>query len=74
MNKPVIIVGPQGSGKTTNAAKLMEIFGAARLVDDWDGQTPLQDGDLALTNSDFLPAVKRCRLLTLDQALKLGPC
>lgn len=74
MDKPVIIVGPQGSGKTTNAAKLMKIFGAARLVDDWDGQTPLQDGDLALTNSDYLPAVMRGRVLTLDQALMHGHC
>ena len=44
-----IIYGPQGCGKTRYAKAFMRYFNATRLVDDWDGRQPLQDGDLALT-------------------------
>jgi len=38
------------------------------VVDEWDGRSPLQPGDLALTNAD--PAFPdRYRLMSLDEAL-----
>jgi hypothetical protein len=46
----VIVIGPQGSGKTQMGAALMRAFHATRLVDPWEGVKPLQPGDLALTN------------------------
>lgn len=48
--KTTIIHGPIGCGKTLNAQKFMQYFGAARLVDPWDGRA-LQAGDLALVSS-----------------------
>ena len=68
MNKPIIIVTPQGAGKTLNAQKLQQALGCTRIVDEWDGRSPLQPGDLALTNAD--PAFPdRYRLMSLDEAL-----
>ncbi len=48
--KKIIITGHQGSGKTKNAAALMQHFGATILIDEWDGITKLPDGALAFTN------------------------
>lgn len=72
MNKPVIIVAPAGSGKSTAAALLMQSLGCTRLVEEWDGRAPLQPGDLALTGSGFELAGQAVRVLTLDEALALG--
>lgn len=47
----IVIYGPTGSGKTRNGEYLRNFFGAKRVVDEWDGKTELQDGDLALTNT-----------------------
>lgn len=56
----IIIHGPQGCGKTFHAQALARHFGCARIVDDWDGKTALQPGDLALTN---MPA---CQLSAIN--------
>ncbi|MCQ4267375.1 hypothetical protein NAV28_09115 [Pseudomonas stutzeri] len=69
MNKLIIIVAPQGAGKTTNAAALKEAFGCERIVDNWDGRARLEDGDLALTNCTTFEAPKRARVLSLAQAM-----
>lgn len=69
MNKLIIIVAPQGAGKTTNAAVLREALGCARMVDNWDGRAPLEEGDLALTNCAAFDPPRRSRVLTLAQAL-----
>ncbi len=53
--KPVIVLGPQGIGKTRHADALMQAFGATTLVDDWYGE-PLQSGTLALGNDCDAPA------------------
>lgn len=53
----VIIYGPQGSGKTTNAGKLMEYYGLKHLIDDgedelgnsWRHGDPIPEGTLVLT-------------------------
>ncbi|WP_068638730.1 hypothetical protein [Thauera butanivorans] len=55
-----VIHGPQGCGKTFHAQALARHFGCARIVDDWDGKTALQPGDLALTN---MPA---CQLSAIN--------
>lgn len=47
----VIVVAPQGAGKTRIADALVEKFGYANIVDEWDGATPLPPGTLALTNA-----------------------
>ena len=48
----VIVHGPQGCGKTRNAQMLRARYGCRRIVDEWDGRRPLQDGDLALTHRE----------------------
>lgn len=70
MNKLIIIVAPQGAGKTMNAAALKESLGCERIVDNWDGRSRLEDGDLALTNCTAFEAPKRARVLTLAQAMR----
>ena len=46
----VIVIAPQGTGKTRNAAALAARFGCNCIVDEWDGVSELQPGTLALTN------------------------
>jgi hypothetical protein len=46
----VIISAPQGSNKTSHANALANRFGCTRIVEEWDGVSDLQPGDLALTN------------------------
>lgn len=69
--KPVIIVAPQGAGKTRHADALMKALGCSRLVDSWDGVEPLQYGDLALTHA---PIVWQgtCRVTTLAEAMEVS--
>lgn len=72
MNKPVIIVAPAGSGKSTAAHSLMQPLGCTRLVEEWDGRAPLQPGDLALVNAGFELDGQAVRVLTLDEALSIA--
>lgn len=48
----VIIHGAQGSGKTRRQDQLLKHYGCSRFVEEWDGRSPLIDGDLAVTNTD----------------------
>lgn len=70
MSKPLIIVGPQASGKTKNAAFFLKVFGCTRLVEDWDGQSSLVSGDLALTNVEGFSIPDGCVVLSIVDALK----
>lgn len=70
MNKPIIIVAPQGAGKTINAQKLKSGLGCTRIVDSWDGRSPLKPGDLALTNEQP-PVSHRYQVMTLEEGLAL---
>lgn len=45
----VIVYGDKASGKTRLSAELMRYYGCTKIVDDWDGSSPLKNGDLALT-------------------------
>ena len=67
MNRTVIVYGPQGCGKSKAASRLMRQFGCAQLVDDWDGESPLPDGALALTNRQPPYAVQG-RIVAFDEA------
>ena len=51
MSNTVVIHGPQGCGKTRNAQALAAHFGCSRVVDDWNGQSKIEEGSLVLTNS-----------------------
>jgi hypothetical protein len=56
MNKSpvtVIVVAPQGAGKSLHAAALASRFGCTSIVDEWDGLSELPTGALALTNVEL---------------------
>ncbi len=53
MNSWIVIVHePRASGKTLHGEQLRKYYGYDRIVDGWDGQEPLVDGDMALTNAE----------------------
>ncbi|SIQ37814.1 hypothetical protein SAMN05878282_103429 [Aquipseudomonas alcaligenes] len=68
MSKPVIIVAPQGAGKTLHAEKLRLGFCCSRIVDSWNGIDPLLAGDIALTHAP-IQSRAGCRVYSLDEAL-----
>lgn len=47
----VIVYGPTGSGKTTAAAALRDVFGCASVLDDWSQDEQIEPGCLHLTNN-----------------------
>lgn len=46
----VYVFAPQGRGKTRHAAELAELLDCNTIIDDWDGQSPVPNGALVLTN------------------------
>ena len=48
MAAPLVVYGPQGCGKTTNARAIADYFRCTSIVDNWDGRSRLPDGALAL--------------------------
>ena len=67
MSNTVVIHGPHGCGKTRNAQALAAHFGCRRIVDDWNGQSKIEEGSLVLTNHDdwkssALPAAGSTRM------------
>lgn len=57
----VIVVAPQGEGKTRNAQALAARFGCSFIVDEWDGKSTLAPGTLALTNVGLDTAAQSVR-------------
>jgi len=45
----VIVHGKQGCGKTRRSEQLKKHFKCKCIIDDWDGESQLKDGDLAIT-------------------------
>ena len=72
----VIIYGPQGCGKTRNAEALAAHFGCTSIVDNWDGESEVPDGALALTSEPapfpFVPFPFGPMVLELHQACQLA--
>lgn len=50
----VIVIAPQGAGKTQQAHALAERFGCTSIVEEWDGVSELSPGALALTHCDVV--------------------
>ena len=69
MNEPIIIVAPQGAGKTKNAAALKEALGCCRVLDEWNGRDPLRPGDLLLMNAMPETLPRYVRVMTWEAAL-----
>lgn len=68
----VIVYGPQGSGKTTNAEALRKHFGCSRVVDDWHYGDLICKGDLILTNDNAVlepRALRRVDVVSVYMAL-----
>ena len=72
---PLVIYGPHGCGKTTNRQMLAAKFECTVIVDDWDGQSWLPNGALALTS---LTAAKihelktiRVQMIRYSEAIKI---
>ncbi len=73
MSKPTIIViyGPPGSGKTSNANYLKGKYACKHIVDDWNGVGVLRSGDLVLTQRpEGLALDARCRCIHIAEALR----
>lgn len=70
MNRAVVVVAPEGAGKTKNASRIATALGCSRIVDDWNGKQPLQPGELALTNMPRDQVSGDYRVLGLDEALQ----
>lgn len=46
----VVVYGPQGCGKSTQAGSLMMRYGCQRVQEEWDGVSPIHAYTLVLTN------------------------
>ena len=64
----VIIYGPQGCGKTTNAKALADHFGLTKIVDPWCPGDELPDDALALTNVEVDGALSFDKAMAFMQA------
>lgn len=70
MNSITIIHGPSGCGKTRWAERFAHHFNRDRIVDDWDGHSPLSPGDLALTNATIIQGMSGAEIFTSDEAMR----
>ncbi|MCS3467414.1 DNA polymerase III delta prime subunit [Pseudomonas sp. JUb42] len=66
--KPLIVVGPQGCGKTQLAQTMAEFFGCEHIVDPLESHDPLPSGTLALTNVEPILSGNP-RVLSFDAAV-----
>jgi len=54
MPKSIIVYGPQGCGKTTNAEKMRKAFNLKKIVDGWEpGESFEERNVLYLTNAEL---------------------
>ena len=51
----IVVYGPQGCGKTTNAGAIARAYGLASIADDWAPGKPLPANALALTHVPGAP-------------------
>ena len=64
----VILYGPIASGKPRRTEMFLKFYKCKHIVEEWDGKTPLKDGDLALTNSKPPFNIKCARVIRLEVA------
>lgn len=67
-NVTVVIVGPQGCGKSTNAQKLADAYCCNKVVDGWTWGQPLTRGALHLTNQQSFSATANLNAIVLNYA------
>ena len=65
----VILIAPQGAGKTRHAESLMRIFGCTSVIEEWDGASELPPRALALAHALPKPLDAR-ELATVLAALR----
>ncbi len=76
MARSLIVIGPQGCGKTTHAETILKKFGLSKVVDGWTVGDPIRFREtLYLTCESFRDVVHEMdqapiRIMTFDQALK----
>lgn len=71
--KSIVVHGPEGCGKTTNAKRIAEQLRLASIIDDWQPGDPYSPTDcLILTNSDgpYPPGFFR-QVMTYGTAMQL---
>jgi len=65
----IVVYGKQGSGKTTHARRLAELYGKAVILDDdaylWRPGDPVPDNALVLTSFEDVPGA-----VPLEEALR----
>lgn len=54
MTKRFVLVGPQGIGKSLNSYALANSLGVPNIQYEWDGQSRMEDGTLAITNGEYV--------------------
>ncbi|MFV2946448.1 AAA family ATPase [Pseudomonas japonica] len=70
--KSVLVHGPQGCGKTTNAAAIAAALDLKDVLDDWQAGAPVPLLDtLVLTNADNPAWYFKGRVMTFDQAMQI---
>lgn len=57
---PAILFGPPGHTEAHDTSSLMRRLGCVRVLVDWDGLTPLQPGDLAITSMPLAQLERVC--------------
>jgi hypothetical protein len=73
MQSAVIVVGPQGCGKTLQAQKLLRHFGLREMFDaDWYPGDPVKPGTLYLTCEPVARAVRGALVVPWFSLVQLG--
>lgn len=69
----IILHAGQGAGKTAISESLARRLGCSSLFDEWDGQVPIPQGALAMTNlaPDEFRVPDGASALSFSQALRM---
>jgi hypothetical protein len=67
MNRPVIVYGPQGCGKTRFAERIAKHFGLTKIVDEFIGVGNLRRGVLYLMTEATAPWYADCEQFSFDE-------